>query len=251
MADFRMDARRWRFLDAPDRYIEGGAAGLELEPLTRQFKTAKEVLNRFANRRGVLLADDVGLGKTTVGALIAWIIACQGGRVRIYAPNAGLRRRWAEELERHVPMLKRVSGTYDSIGSKSIRQGGVKRLRDGSIQVATHHALVKSHRNKEHRTDCDLMVIDEAHRAKGDGSGFNRALREIGDRAKQTLILTATPFSIRLSELEQLLVFVGATDLDGIRQYASDLKRLYEPPRLFRRPFGLSHAAMAVSCSIA
>ena len=215
MGDFQIDARRWRFLDAPDRYIEHGADGLQFEPLKRQFKTAKEILNRLAAGRGVLLADDVGLGKTTIGALIAWIVACQGKRVRIYAPNAGLRRRWAEELERHVPMLKRLGGTYDSIGSKSIRQGEVKRLHDGSIQVATHHALVKSHGNNEQRTACDLMIIDEAHRAKGDGSAFNEALRNLGDRAKRKLILTATPFSIKLTELEQLLQFVGASDLEA------------------------------------
>ena len=35
----------------------------------------------------MLLADDVGLGKTTVSALVAWVIACQDKRVRIYAPN--------------------------------------------------------------------------------------------------------------------------------------------------------------------
>ncbi len=227
MDDFQIDARRWRFLDAPDRYIEHGAKGLLLEPLERQFKTAKEILNRLAVGRGVLLADDVGLGKTTIGALIAWVVACQGKRVRIYAPNAGMRRRWAEELERHVPMLKRLGGTYDSIGSKSIRQGEVERLRDGSIQVATHHALVKSHGHNEQQTACDLMIIDEAHRAKGDGSAFNEALRNLGDGAKRKLILTATPFSIKLTELEQLLQFVGASDLEGVRQYASDLKRLY------------------------
>ncbi len=148
-------------------------------------------------------------------------------RVRIYAPNEVLRRRWAEELERHVPMLKRLGGTYDSIRNKHIRQGEVERLRIRSIQVATHHALVKTHGNNEQRTACDLMIIDEAHRAKGDGSTFNEALRNLGDRAKRKLILTATPFSIKLTELEQLLKFVGASDPEAVRRYARDLKRLY------------------------
>ncbi|MGY4573742.1 SNF2-related protein [Bradyrhizobium sp. USDA 3256] len=227
MDDFQIDARRWRFLETPDRYIEGETGGLELEPLTRQFKTAREILNRLAAGRGVLLADDVGLGKTTVGALVAWIVASQDKRVRIYAPNEVLRRRWAEELTRHVPLLKRLGGTYDGIRSNHIRQGEVERLRDGSIQVATHHALVKSHGNNEQRTACDLMIIDEAHRAKGDGSAFNDALRNLGDRAKRKLILTATPFSIRLAELEQLLQFVGASELGAVSQYAKDLKQLY------------------------
>lgn len=222
MDGFQIDARRWRFLDNPARYIEHENGGLQVEPLMRQFKTAKEILARLASGRGVLLADDVGLGKTTVGALVAWVVACQDKRVRIYAPNEVLRRRWAEELERHVPMLWQLGASYDRI-----KQGDVGKLNAGRIQVATHHALVKSHGNNEQRTACDLMIIDEAHRAKGDGSAFNEALRNLGDRAKRKLILTATPFSIHLAELVQLLQFAGATELEAVRRYAADLKRLY------------------------
>lgn len=222
MDDFQIDARRWRFLDNPARYITSDTSSLFVEPLTRQFRTAKEILSRLASGNGVLLADDVGLGKTTVSALVAWVVACQDKRVRIYAPNEVLRRRWAEELERHVPMLRQIGASSDRI-----KQGGVGKLNAGRIQVATHHALVKSHDHGEQRTACDLMIIDEAHRAKGDGSAFNEALRNLGDRAKRKLILTATPFSIRLTELEQLLQFVGASELEAVRRYAGDLKRLY------------------------
>ena len=225
MDDFQIDARRWRFLGNPARYIARETGGLQLEPLKRQFRTAKEILSRLANGRGLLLADDVGLGKTTVGALVAWVVACQDRRVRIYAPNEVLRRRWAEELERHVPMLKNLGASCDRI-----KQGDVGNLKAGRIQIATHHALVKSHANNERRTACDLMIIDEAHRAKGDGSAFNEALRNLGDCAKRKLILTATPFSIRIAELEQLLQFVGASqlELEPVRHYAEELKRLYD-----------------------
>lgn len=222
MDDFQIDARRWRFLDNPDRYIERESRGLQVEPLKRQFNTAKEILKRLADGRGVLLADDVGLGKTTVGALVAWIVACQDKQVRIYAPNEVLRRRWAEELERHVPMLTKIGASRDRI-----KQGDIERLRAGRIQVTTHHALMKNRSDGEQRVRCDLMIIDEAHRAKGDGSAFNEALRNLGDRAKRKLILTATPFSIRLTELEQLLTFVGASKLDAVRHYADEMKRLY------------------------
>jgi hypothetical protein len=228
MNDLMIDARRWRFLDNPTRYIEHETGGLQIEPLTRQFKTAKEILTRLTDGRGVLLADDVGLGKTTVGALVAWVVACQDKRVRIYAPNEVLRRRWAEELERHLPLLQRLGGVYKTnAANASIKQGKVGKLRTGRIQITTHYELVSGHKDKQQLTACDLMIIDEAHRAKGDGSAFNEALRNLGDRAKRKLILTATPFSIRLAELEQLLQFVGATDLDAVRRYASELKRLF------------------------
>ena len=222
MDDFQVDASSWRFLDHPGRYIEHEASDLRLEPLTRQFRTAKEILSRFEDGRGVLLADDVGLGKTTVGALVAWVVACQNKRVRIYAPNDVMRRRWAEELERHLPMLGHLGAS-----GERIKSGDIGKLHAGRIQVATHHALVKSHGNNEQRTACDLMIIDEVHRAKGEGSAFNEALRNLGDQAKRKLILTATPFSIGIDELQQLLQFAGATQLDAVRRYAGELKRLY------------------------
>jgi hypothetical protein len=222
MDDFQIDARKWSFLDHPASYLEREVNGLLVEPLTRQFRTAKEILDRLASGRGVLLADDVGLGKTTVGALVAWVVACQDKRVRIYAPNEVMRRHWAEELERHVPMLAEIGAS-----AHRIKQGAVGKLVAGRIQVATHHALVKSHDVGEQRTACDLMIIDEAHRAKGEGSAFNDALRNLGDQAKRKLILTATPFSIRLAELEQLLRFVGASGFEAVRSYANELRRLY------------------------
>jgi len=220
--DIQLDARRWRFLDNPAGYIERQAGGLQVVPLRRQFRTAKAILSRLASGGGVLLADDVGLGKTTIGALVAWAFACQDKRVRIYAPNDVLRRRWAEELERHVPMLRHLGASNDRI-----KPGDIAKLTAGRIQVATHHALIKSHGNNEQRTACDLMIIDEAHRAKGESSAFNEALRQLGARAKRKLILTATPFSVRITELEQLLQFAGATNMDATRQYAEVLKRLY------------------------
>lgn len=225
--NLELDDRKWDFLngDGFKDYAccnEGKKAGLKSAPLKRQFKTAKEVLTRFQQGRGVLLADDVGLGKTTVGALVAWVIACQGGRVRIYAPNEVLRRRWAEELERHVPMLLQIGAK-----NERIKHGDVGKLKAGQIQVTTHYALIRSHSNNEQRTSCDLMIIDEAHRAKGDGSAFNEALNNLGDRAKRKLILTATPFSIQIAELEQLLRFAGATKFSAIRQYSKELNGLY------------------------
>jgi hypothetical protein len=119
-------------------------------------------------------------------------------------------------------MLEQIGAKYDRI-----KAGDIGQLNAGRIQVATHHALVKSHGNNQQRTACDLMIIDEAHRAKGDGSAFKEALSNLGDRAKRKLILTATPFSIQIAELQQLLQFVGASSLKSVSQYASDVKRLY------------------------
>lgn len=223
MSDSKLDARKWQFLNKPGEYLKQESGGLKLGPLERQFKTAKKILTRLQRGSGVLLADDVGFGKTTVGALVAWVFACQGKKVRIYAPNKVLQRRWAEELERHVPMLAERGASHDLI-----KQGDVGKLNEGRIQVTTHYSLVKSHKEKKQQTSCDLMIIDEAHRAKGEQSRFKTALDVLGNRAKRKLILTATPFSIDIGELVRMLQFVSANkEFEAVRRYAEELKRLY------------------------
>jgi hypothetical protein len=57
---------------------------------------------------------------------------------------------------------------------------------------------------------CDLLVIDEAHRAKNDSCRFARELRRQKDVIGNVLILTATPFSIAPAELGRMLNLVGA-----------------------------------------
>ena len=68
----------------PERYVEASKRSdrpLVLESTRRQFLTARDILARLNGsyggeaRRGILLADDVGLGKTTVAALVAWVVA--------------------------------------------------------------------------------------------------------------------------------------------------------------------------------
>lgn len=100
-----LSANQWQFLESPDRYVEASRGldrPLSPESTRRQFLSAHDVLVRLNGslgqppRRGILLADDVGLGKTTVAALVAWVVASAGVKrgVRILAPNEVMARRW-------------------------------------------------------------------------------------------------------------------------------------------------------------
>ena len=221
MEELQLDARKWRFLDNAAGYTQG--QDLKIETLERQFKTAKEILSRLKKGSGVLLADDVGLGKTTVGALVTWALASQGKRVRIYAPNKLLCGRWAKELQRHVRLMRHLDVRSDCVKQvlSKPRPGIRTRLNNGCIQITTHHLMSVI------PGDCDLAIIDEAHRAKGEDSSLGLALQRLDKRAQRKLILTATPFSIKVAELERLLQFVGATEITAAGLYASELKRLY------------------------
>lgn len=209
-----LKATQWQFLGDPRRYVEASArAGRELvfESTARQFETARDILERLNGsygedpRRGVLLADDVGLGKTTVAALVAWVVAAAGEKrgVRILAPNDVMMRRWEEELLQHVVPLQECAPAL-GVRATSVKARRVERLSAGSIQVVKH-----SYAASDLNLTCDLLIVDEAHRAKGEKTAFSEALKRQKKHARRVLILTATPFSIRLEELLRMLKLIG------------------------------------------
>ena len=133
-----LSANQWQFLSAPDKYVEASIRSerkLVRESTRRQFLTAKDILARLNGscgekaRRGILLADDVGLGKTTVAALVAWVVASAGERrgVRILAPNDVMMRRWEDELLSHVAILQECAPALD-VDERRVKARKVGRL---------------------------------------------------------------------------------------------------------------------------
>ncbi|MHB1422256.1 MAG: SNF2-related protein [Gemmataceae bacterium] len=228
-----LNANQWQFLKDPDKYFEASKRSerpLVLESTRRQFLTARDILARLngsckeEERRGILLADDAGLGKTTVAALVAWVVARAGDasrRVRILAPNKVMKRRWVEELRNHVNSLQDCAPAFQ-VNEKLVKEGG-GRLNNGRIQVVTHHDAVM-----DSVLDCDLLIIDEAHRAKGDLSKFARKIRQSKKCAKRILILTATPFSIDIKELNNMLSLIGGGEAHrSVNAFSKALNDLY------------------------
>jgi len=228
-----MNANQWHFLTAPEKYVDASTrTGRPLAPAStrRQFLTARDILARLngsqgcETRRGILLADDVGLGKTTVAALVAWIVALAGGQrqVRILVPNDVMVRRWEEELLAHVVPLQKCAPLLD-VQRRRVKARRVNKLSAGSIQIVKH-----SYAASDFNLTCDLLIVDEAHRAKGDGSAFSKALKRQKKYARRVLILTATPFSIQINELQGMLKLIGGDDAsDAVASFSRALDDLY------------------------
>jgi len=103
-----------------------------------------------------------------------------------------------------------------------VKVGRVGRLSAGSIQVVKH-----AYAASDFNLTCDLLIVDEAHRAKGEGK-FCAALRRQKKYARRVLILTATPFSIHLNELNRMLTFIGGEDAHTpVRTFSRVLDDLY------------------------
>ena len=209
-----INAHSWRFLSQPEKYRQAwhqahpDSPPLLLEAIRRQMLTAAEILNRFRDQFGLLLADDVGLGKTLVAVLVAGEFAAQGQRVRILAPNDTMRRKWELDARQHFAVLSRFA--HLNVSPEAVKGGKVARLHDGRVQVTTHSKASKQD------LSCDLLVVDEAHRARGEHTFFRQELERQCRKGKfnRLLFLTATPFSIDLQQFVSMLKLIGALKMN-------------------------------------
>ena len=159
--------------------------------------------------KGVLLADEVGLGKTIEASLvIAQRWAERRRRILLIVP-ASLRKQWSQELydKFSLPSVIVESKTY-----KDARRAGVARpfdQKDKIIITSYEFAALKD--ADIARGGWDLVVFDEAHRLrnvyKKDGSARAKRLRE-ATKSSFKVLLTATPLQNSLMELYGLISVV-------------------------------------------
>lgn len=164
----------------------------------RELRTAKEIMRRLKRQPGVLLADDTGLGKTWVAALAALAIGINGGRVLVLVPNKTMISKWEKDLYKVRSLLWDDSPVRIRLDAR--------RIREKNIALATHHQFFQD--NFPNAT-ADLLIVDEAHRSKGDESMFRKKLKGQHKNFQGFLFLTATPFSISVKELISIINLVA------------------------------------------
>ncbi|MCF6745102.1 helicase [Blastococcus sp. KM273128] len=150
----------------------------------------------LAERRGVLIADEVGLGKTFLaGKLIEEAAIERRQRVLVVAPATlrdGPWRKFASDF--NLPIELR---SFDDLIAD-------RRL----IPTASGFVL------DQDPDDYALVVIDEAHNARNPGTQRAEALRRLlaGAYRKDLVLLTATPVNNSLWDLYYLLVLFLRND---------------------------------------
>lgn len=150
--------------------------------------------------KGVLLADEVGLGKT----IEAGLVACQSWaerkrRILVISP-ASLRKQWEQELAEKFNLPVRVldSKIYREIKSS----GNPMPFIGNSIMICSMH-FASAKADDIRAIPWDLVIIDEAHKLRNSYRQSNRLGQNIRwaleDRKK--ILLTATPLQNSLLEL--------------------------------------------------
>ena len=170
-----------------------GLVGARVELIPHQIYIANEVGSRYAPR--VLLADEVGLGKTIEAALIIHkqILTGRAERVLICVPNS-LVHQWLVEMLRRINMRFSV---FDDERIEAVKESGENPFEQEQriicstdfIQQAEVLALAT-------QVEWDILVVDEAHHlhwSTDAASESYQAIDALSKIALGVLLLTATP----------------------------------------------------------
>ncbi|WP_421201227.1 SNF2-related protein [Aeromonas enteropelogenes] len=175
-------------------------ASVDLNP--HQIEAALFAL-RNPLQEGVLLADEVGLGKTIEAALVVCQYWAERRRKQLVICPASLRKQWAQELHDKfaVPttVVDAVSLRKQSAGDMLSTLQGLA----GKAVVIMSYQFAARLEAELRAVPWDMVVIDEAHKLRNAHRASNRTgqalKRALAGRKK--LLLTATPLQNSLMEL--------------------------------------------------
>jgi superfamily II DNA or RNA helicase len=193
------------------------------EPLWHQIETVRKVLKQFRGR--VLLADEVGLGKTIEASMVLkeYVLRGMAERTLVLTP-ASLVGQWREELETKFGLA--FATTYDPMLRTEPHV-----FWDQSRIVAS----IATARRREH-AECllarqfDLVIIDEAHHLRDRSSQSWKLVDALNKRF--LLLLSATPVQNDLVELYNLLTLLKP----GIFKTLKEFRAIYMTPGKPRQP---------------
>jgi ATP-dependent helicase HepA len=171
-----------------------GFVGARVDLIPHQLHIASEVGRRHAPR--VLLADEVGLGKTIEAALIIHqqLLTNRAQRVLIVVPSS-LVHQWLVEMLRRVNLAfsifdeERCLATAGEVGNPF----EAEQLVICSLDFLTHNS---QYYQQALDASWDLVVVDEAHHlvwSQGQASQQYNVVEGLAKVTKGVLLLTATP----------------------------------------------------------
>jgi len=157
--------------------------------------------------KGVLLADEVGLGKTIEAGLVLCQYWSERRRNILVIVPASLRKQWAIELSEkfNLPTIVLDAKTY----REQKKTGTSNPFQDNKIIICSMHYAAGMAEDLK-AVAWDLMVIDEAHKLRNAYRQSNRIGQRIrwATEDRKKLLLTATPLQNSLLELYGLSTLI-------------------------------------------
>ena len=255
----QIDRNKWFNLRCKTREIANylqhspvfGLAGCRTSLIAHQLYIAHEVSNRFAPR--VLLADEVGLGKTIEAGLILHqqLLLERARRILIVVPES-LVHQWLVEMLRRFNLMfsiydaARLAVDEHETDEYPVDYGqGENPFHAEQLVLCSLEFLTENPQHAEHAREgeWDLLVVDEAHHLQWSPeqpSAQYQLVEGLAEKTSGLLLLTATPEQLgkeshfarlRLLDLDRF------TDIDhfvqqeqGYRQLADQAEALLADP---------------------
>jgi superfamily II DNA or RNA helicase len=170
-----------------------------VETFWYQVETVRKVLKQFRGR--VLLADEVGLGKTIEAGMVLkeYLLRGMAERVLVLTP-ATLVGQWKEEMATKFEI--EFATSYDSL----LRNDSEKFWSQPRVIASIATARRGEHRELLARQNYDLVIVDEAHHLKNRATENWKLVNALNKRF--LLLLSATPVQNSLVELYNLLTLL-------------------------------------------
>jgi ATP-dependent helicase HepA len=172
-----------------------GLLGARIALLPHQLYIADEIASRHAPR--VLLADEVGLGKTIEAGLIIHqqLITGRASRVLIVVPDS-LVHQWLVEMLRRFNLFFTI---LDEERCLALAEPADENPFESAQLVLCSLSFLSEQPGRHEQATAagwDLLVVDEAHHLEWSeqrASPAYRAIEDLSHRSKGLLLLTATP----------------------------------------------------------
>ena len=239
-----------------------GEATAAVTPWPHQIRAFERLYGQWPPK--LLIADEVGLGKTIQAGLLlrqAWL-AGRAKRILILAPKA-LLRQWQIELREKFNLnwpiydgRRMIRYPSPALRGRNERETGRDSWHEEPAVIASSQLMRRSDRAAaliEKAEPWDLIVLDEAHHARrrsagaarqGGANTLLRLMRALKERTRGLILLTATPMQIHPVEVWDLLDLLGLPPewtAEAFLQFFQDLEQENPPAvalermaRLFR-----------------
>lgn len=203
-----------------------GLMGARVDIIPHQLYIAHEVGKRLSPR--VLLADEVGLGKTIEAGLILHnqLLSAKAKRVLILVPDS-LQYQWMIELKRRFNL---DFALFDLVRTAAIKEHNpeqnvflTEQCIIASIDLLLDHADLFE---QAMIAGFDMLVVDEAHHLHWDeqtgGNDKYRLVEAFADQVKGLLLLTATPEQLGLHSHFARLRLLDKDRFDDLDEFIAE-----------------------------
>ena len=186
--------------------ISGSLVSSKIDLNPHQIEAALFALNSPTSQ-GVILADEVGLGKTIEAGIVISEYFSRGQNSIIIVTPASLCQQWQVEMQEKFDLPTQIIDS--KIYKECIRDGKNDLFLFKGITICSYNCVVQL-KNLIKHYNWNLVVIDEAHKLRNFYKGKTTIAEGINEAFldKKKLLLTATPIQNSLMDIFSLVTII-------------------------------------------